>query len=137
MVWPFVSRRERLRRQAARWVARLNGPFDEQDRAEFERWYRSSAEHAEAYDRVAALFNAAGRARRPEASIARSSGRRPYLSLEEDELELARVAILAFLDGRWHVSACLVDGEGRAVDLLWKRSFDDREEAQAAFDRAT
>lgn len=58
------------------------------------------------------------------------------LSLEQDELELARVAILAFLDGRWHVAACLVDGEGRAVDLLWKRSFDGREEAAAAFDRA-
>jgi len=55
---------------------------------------------------------------------------------DEDEMELARVAILAFLDRRWHVAACLVDGEGRAVDLLWKRGFDGREEAEAAFDRA-
>lgn len=56
--------------------------------------------------------------------------------LEEDELELSRVAILAFLDGRWHVATCLVDGEGSAVDLLWKRCFDDLEQAEAAFDRA-
>lgn len=58
------------------------------------------------------------------------------LSLEEDELELARIAVLAFLDGRWHVAACLVDGEGRGVDLLWKRSFDGREEAEAGFECA-
>ena len=56
--------------------------------------------------------------------------------LEEDALELARIAILASLDGRWHVAACLIDGEGSAVDLLWKRSFERREGAEAAFDRA-
>jgi len=56
--------------------------------------------------------------------------------LEEDELELARVAVLARLDTRWHAAACLVDGDGCAVDLLWKRSFDSLEEAEAAFDRA-
>lgn len=56
--------------------------------------------------------------------------------LGEDEMELARVAVLALLDGRWHVAACLVDGEGSAADLLWKRSFHGREEAEAAFDRA-
>jgi transmembrane sensor len=72
MFWPFVSRRERLRREASGWVARLNGPFDEADRAAFERWYNMSAEHAEAYDRLAALFNAAGRARRPESAGADS-----------------------------------------------------------------
>ena len=58
------------------------------------------------------------------------------LDAEEDELELARVAVLALLDGRWHVAACLVDGEGCAVDLLWKRCFDGRGQAEAAFDRA-
>jgi len=47
--------------------------------------------------------------------------------------ELSRVAILSFLAGRWHAGMCLVDGEGRAVDLLWKRTFDGREEAEAAF----
>jgi hypothetical protein len=55
---------------------------------------------------------------------------------DEDERELARVAILSFLGGRWHTASCLVDGEGMVVDLLWKRSFDSLEAAEAAFDRA-
>jgi len=55
---------------------------------------------------------------------------------EQGETELARMAILSFLGGRWHVASCLVDGEGMAVDLLWKRSFDQQDEAQAAFERA-
>jgi len=56
---------------------------------------------------------------------------------EQGETELARIAILSFLGGRWHVASCLVDGEGMAVDLLWKRSFDQQDEAQAAFERAS
>ena len=55
---------------------------------------------------------------------------------EEDETELSRIAILSFLGGSWHVAACLVDGEGRAADLLWKECLGNREEAQAAFERA-
>lgn len=68
MRWPFVSRRERLRREASDWIARLNGPNGERDRAAFEQWYRASPDHAEAYDRLSAIFHAAGRARRPESS---------------------------------------------------------------------
>ena len=59
-----------------------------------------------------------------------------WLSDEESEIELARVAILCFLGGRWHVAACLVDGEGLPIDLLWKQDFDGPDEARAAFDRA-
>jgi len=55
---------------------------------------------------------------------------------EPGETELARIAILSFLGGGWHAAMCLVDGEGMAVDLLWKQSFDQRNEAQAAFERA-
>ena len=54
----------------------------------------------------------------------------------EDERELARVAILSCLSGLWYAASCLVDGEGMAVDLLWKRTFGSREAAEAAFDRA-
>lgn len=54
----------------------------------------------------------------------------------EHERELSRIVILSFLGGVWHTASCLVDGEGRAVDLLWKRSFDSREAAEAAFGRA-
>lgn len=54
----------------------------------------------------------------------------------DGERELARVAVLSCLAGRWHAATCLVDGEGMAVDLLWKRSFARLEEAEVAFDRA-
>ncbi|HEX8443464.1 MAG TPA: FecR domain-containing protein [Allosphingosinicella sp.] len=70
MVWPFVSRRERLRREASDWIARLNGPIDETDRAEFERWYHASPAHAAAYERLTLLFDVASGARRPQARSA-------------------------------------------------------------------
>lgn len=54
----------------------------------------------------------------------------------EDETELSRIAILSVLDGRWHAGSCLVDGDGRPADMLWKRSFERRGEAEVAFDRA-
>lgn len=50
--------------------------------------------------------------------------------------ELARIAILSFLDGRWHGGICLVDSNGCATHLLWLRSFDRREDAAQAFARA-
>jgi hypothetical protein len=55
---------------------------------------------------------------------------------DDEEMELARIAVLSLLGGRWHLAACLVDGEGMAVDLLWKQVFDGLEEAEAAFDRS-
>lgn len=57
--WPFVGRRERLRRQASVWVARLSGPHEQGDRAAFERWYHADPEHAASYHRLAMLFDAA------------------------------------------------------------------------------
>ena len=101
MAWPFPSRRERLRREASAWIARLNGPCETRDRAEFERWYRSSPDHAAAYDRIAALFEAAGRASRPAAASAgsplgRSGGRvRPFRYALGAAVALA--ALLAFV----------------------------------------
>ena len=54
---------------------------------------------------------------------------------DDEDVELSRVAVLSFFCGEWHAGACLVDGEGRAVDLLWKQSFEVRELAEAAFVR--
>lgn len=59
MLWPFVGRRERLRREASDWIARLNGAYDQRDRAAFEQWYRADPDHAATYDRLASLFSAA------------------------------------------------------------------------------
>ena len=58
------------------------------------------------------------------------------LSDEDAGDELARIAILSFLDKRWHTGICLVDGNGCATDLLWLRSFDRRDDAAEAFARA-
>ena len=54
----------------------------------------------------------------------------------EGSEELARVAVLSIFAARWHVGACLVDGEGRAAGLLWRRSFASLSDAEAAFARA-
>ena len=55
---------------------------------------------------------------------------------EDASQELSRVAILSFLDGIWHVGMCLVDGEGCAVELLWRRKFEERIEAETTLLRA-
>jgi hypothetical protein len=55
---------------------------------------------------------------------------------DEDERELSRVAVLSVLGGVWYVASCLVDREGMPADLLWKRNFDSRRAAEAAFDCA-
>lgn len=54
-------------------------------------------------------------------------------SMSED---VSRVAALSFLDGRWHAGICLVDGEGEPIELVWKRTFDSRDEAEYAFGHA-
>jgi hypothetical protein len=54
---------------------------------------------------------------------------------EDASQELSRVAILSFLDDRWHAGLCIVDGEGAAVELVWRRQFDRRAEAEIGFDR--
>jgi hypothetical protein len=55
---------------------------------------------------------------------------------EERGDELSRIAIMSFVAGRWHAGVCLVDDDGCAIDLLWLRSFDRREDASEAFARA-
>lgn len=59
-------------------------------------------------------------------------------NLIDDELseEVSRIAVLSSIAGRWHVGMCLVDGEANAIDLLWKREFGVRAEAEIALERA-
>lgn len=66
----FPGRRERTRRQAADWIAKLNGPHGERDRAAFAQWYHADAAHAAAFDRLSALFATAGQIRpAPDAGV--------------------------------------------------------------------
>lgn len=56
-----------------------------------------------------------------------------------DELsseDVSRMAFLSYLDGCWHAGICLVDGNGEAIELQWKRSFGGCEDAEIAFVRA-
>lgn len=52
---------------------------------------------------------------------------------DDEDVELSRVAVLSIFGGAWHAGVCLVDGDGGAVDLLWKQSFQEQELAEAAF----
>lgn len=77
--------REELRREAADWLARLRGVLSETDRADFQRWHDADPAHAEAYDRVKAVYDSAGLLAQTQLGRNRglperksSSWRRPY-----------------------------------------------------------
>ena len=55
---------------------------------------------------------------------------------EEADEDMSRIAFLSHFDGDWFAGICLVNGEGNAVELVWKRRFANVLEAQMAFDRA-
>ena len=68
--------------------------------------------------------------------------RERYLGLHvtefaDDELseDVSRVAVLSSIEGRWHIGLCLVDGEGEPVDLVWKRGYCSRKEAETALEQ--
>lgn len=50
--------------------------------------------------------------------------------------ELSRIAFISVLEGCCYAGACLVDGDGEAIQLLWKRSFEELEQAERALTRA-
>ncbi len=56
-----------------------------------------------------------------------------YESLDEDDGELARVAILGRIEGQWFVATCLVDGEGGIQDLIGRRPFGSYQAADQAY----
>lgn len=56
-----------------------------------------------------------------------------YLGGEDGEIELDRVRILGWMDGRWFVAVMLVDGDGDAHGVLGKRSFGRAKQARRAF----
>lgn len=95
MPWPFVSRNERVRRQAARWLARLNGSPSGSDRAAFERWYGADPAHAEAFERMKALHGASGLLRHTEAARTRTLASSPPIEARSYGYAFAGLAALA------------------------------------------
>ena len=59
-----------------------------------------------------------------------------WISSDDADEGVARMAFTSFLAGRWHAGVCLVDGEGCPQSLLWVRTFHGREEAELAFSGA-
>lgn len=74
MPFTYFSARERLRRQASAWFARLQGPATEEDKESFRRWYDASPANAEAYERIRATW---GRAALLRTSDIATSSRAP------------------------------------------------------------
>jgi hypothetical protein len=58
------------------------------------------------------------------------------IDAEDTSQELSRVLILSHLAGSWHVGMCLIDGDGTAIELLWKQPFGSRLEAELGFAQA-
>ena len=56
-----------------------------------------------------------------------------YESIDEEDFELDRVAIIGRLDGRWFVAVSIVDGDGNAHGLIGRLSFSSERQARAAF----
>jgi hypothetical protein len=56
-----------------------------------------------------------------------------YESIDGQEMELDRVAILGRIDGHWFVAEMIVDGDGRAHGMIAKRIFSRVSGARKAF----
>ena len=56
-----------------------------------------------------------------------------YESIDEEDFELDRVAIVGRLNGRWFVAVSIVDGDGNAQGLMGRRSFGSERRAREAF----
>jgi hypothetical protein len=56
-----------------------------------------------------------------------------YECINDEDLELDRVAILGRIDGAWFVAEIIVDGDGQAHGMISKREFTRAQSAQKAF----
>lgn len=59
-----------------------------------------------------------------------------YESLDEEDFELDRLAILGWLRGAWFVAICVVDGNGQPHAMSGMRSFGSRRDAVVALSGA-
>lgn len=60
MGWRFPKTKGMSRREAARWLARLQSGRDPAVESKFERWYQAHPAHADAFDRVRRSYEQAG-----------------------------------------------------------------------------
>ncbi len=56
-----------------------------------------------------------------------------YADMDEEDIELDRIAIIGRLDSKWFVAVMIVDGDGNAHGMMGKRTFRREREAQEAF----
>ncbi len=56
-----------------------------------------------------------------------------YWSLEEEDIELERVAVEGYFDGRFYVAVLLLDGAHAVHGMLGLRAFASEDEADCAF----
>lgn len=100
--------RGRIRREAADWVARLGADEDGKNLASFRLWYQADRRHADAYDRIAAIYTAAGRASPSPATRADHVRpvRRPLrFALAASLLAAIVLASILLSGGRWLTEA--------------------------------
>ncbi len=60
MGWRWLSPGERIRRQAATWIARREGSLAPAERQEFEKWLDTDQRHRDAYERISGHYAQAG-----------------------------------------------------------------------------
>lgn len=87
-----------LRREAATWLARLEGGGSPEVQQRFRRWYEAHPAHAEAFDRVRHNYESAGLLRRSELARHRSlSPERPRVSSPQQRWAVAAAIAVALL----------------------------------------
>lgn len=59
-----------------------------------------------------------------------------YYSADEHEIELNRVAIVEWIDGRWFAATSIIDADRMTCAITNRRTFDTRYEVKRAFNRA-
>ena len=102
----FPTATARIRREAADWVARLGEGAGTEDHAAFTQWRDADPRHAEAFDRIAGIWNQAGRASRSPAAdaspMAARAGYPPALGFAlAASLALAVLVSVLLLGPRW------------------------------------
>ena len=59
-----------------------------------------------------------------------------YWSADDDDIDLARVAIVGRIDGQWFAATSIIDGDGMPRAMNNRRAFDTKHEAERAFEHA-